>query len=259
MPTNIRKSSAPITGYPAVYFDKSAFESLIWDKGYKVILYDAIQCPCKNTRSTNLSSCQNCLGLGWVYINPIETIGIITALNKDTKYKYWSPEIKGTIALTLRDTERLSFMDKVILKDKTSIMSEIQNVREVGSQKFIFASYPVNTISNIFIFNGSTNPLIRVTSLQYSISEDNPYVIKLNESIEFPEGFNGVISIDYKHNIQYNVVDIPHDIRTSTKINSGGKNEYQELPIQAICQKSAYITGDSPKYDGLGIQENSFL
>lgn len=244
---------------PRVDFNKSQFETLIWNKGYKVIKYDAVQCPCQNTQSTNLSGCENCLGLGWVYINPLETLGIITAINLNTKYKYWSPEFKGTVALTLRDIERVSFMDKIILKDKTSILSEIKEVRDNAGQKFIFTSYPVNSINSIFLFDGVTNPLKRLTSLEYSISADNPYVVKLAAGITYPDDFNDVVSIDYNHNIQYNVVDIPHDVRSSLKINSNGKNESQELPIQAICQKSHYITGDSPKYDGAGIQDNSYL
>lgn len=491
--TSIRKSAPPNSiGQPRVDFIKPAFDSLIWDKGYKIIVYDAIECPCKSGNTTNLSNCSNCLGLGWVFINPLETIGIITAINKDTQYKYWSPEFKGTVAVTLRDIERLSFMDKIILKNEVSILSEVRSVRSeeitipqpeykgkygalynryavmdtrnicsegwhipsksevqiLGSyfgndvgyftisggaladtdiyywdditpftniskfnargngfrfggsfiniknsfqcwvttdeqggyktfsiqsgfsdfyynggyvdqshgsglrpvkdsttlsngesgtytgndgkvypticigtqewlaenlnetkfrtgdwihgydngvytpipdgdwaaleteamcyfnddetnggefnivqipipQKFIFTSYPVNRVNSIFIFNGASNPLILLSPEDYEVSPANPYVVKLNH--EFDEDFNNVVSIDYNHNIQYNVVDLPHDVRSSTKMNNMGRNEVLKLPIQAIAQKSHYITGDSPKYDGTGIQDNSYL
>lgn len=256
----IRQATPPnLTGVPRTSFVKNNFDSSVWSFGYDVLLYDAIECPCKQSGSTNLSTCQNCLGLGWVFINPIQTKAIITALNKDTTYKYWSPEFKGTIAVTLRDTERLSFMDKIVLKGNTSVLSEVRPVQDTGTQKFIFTSYPVNSINSIFIFNGDSSPLLRLTSADYSISPDNPYVVKLSSGITYPTSFNGVVSIDYNHNVQYNVVDIPHDIRMSTKIDANGKNQKLELPIQAIAQKSHYINGDSPKYDGTGIQDNSFL
>jgi hypothetical protein len=98
-----------------------------------------------------------------------------------------------------------------------------------------------------------------LTPDKYSISADNPYVLKLDTSITYPTNFNGVLSIDYDHKIQYNVVDIPHDVRTTTYINDNGQNQMQEMPVSAVCQKSQYLTGDSPFYDGLGLQDNSYL
>lgn len=257
---SIRQAAPANTiGVPRTSFVKNNFDSLLWNMGYDIIYYHAVECPCKREGSVNLVDCQNCLGLGWVFINPLQTKAIITSINKNTEYKYWSPEFKGTVAATLRDIERLAYMDKLVLKDKTSILSEIRPVRESGAQKFIFTSYPVDSISSIFLFSSSTTALIKLTTAQYSISTSNPYVVKLDAGIIYPAGFNDVVSIDYEHKIQYNVIDIPHDVRDSTKINTNGKNEIVKLPIQAICQKSHYITGESPKYDGTGIKDNSFL
>jgi len=245
-------------GIPNVGFNKQAFDATLWNKGYDVIHYDAIECPCKQSGSTNITSCQNCLGLGWVFINPIQTKAILTSLNTNTQFKYWSPEFKGTVAATLMDVDRLSFMDKLVLKSETSVLSEIRPVQDTAGQKFLFTSYPVNSINSIFLFNGETSPLTRLQSTDYSISADNPYVIKLSAGITYPANFNNVVSIDYYHNVQYNVVDLPHNIRSSMKIDKNGKMEDIKLPVQAICQLSHYVNGDSPKYDGTGIQDNSY-
>lgn len=256
----IRRSAPPNTiGSTRVDFVKNNFDNAVWLKGYDATLYDAIECPCKQEGTTNLSNCTNCLGLGWVFINPLKTKGIITSVNKDTKYKYWSPEFKGTVAVTLRDTERLSFMDKIVLDNEVSTMSEVRPVRETAGQKFIFTSYPVDKINSIFIFNGANNPLLHISSSDYNIKTENNYVVELSDNISFPVDFNGVVTIDYDHKVQYNVVDIPHDIRSSTQVALTGKNEKQKLPIQAIAQRSHYVTGDSPKYDGTGTQDNSYL
>lgn len=257
--TNIRQTPPNLVGVPKTDFNKQFFDGSVWNFGYDITKYDAIQCPCRANGSDHLSNCQNCLGLGWVYINPLDTKAILTSININTKYKYWSPEFKGTVSATFMDINKISFMDKIVLKKKYSVLSEVRPVKVTGTQKFIFTSYPVNSINSIFLFKGSSNALTRLTSDLYSISEDNPYVIKLSSSIAYPTSFNNVVSIDYKYNIQYNVVDIPHDIRASTKIESTGKNTTQDLPIQAICQLSHYITGDSPKYDGSGIKDNSYL
>lgn len=262
--SNIRQQAPPaFNGQPQASFVKNDFDNLLFDKGYNVIVYDAVECPCKMQGSTNLSGCQNCLGLGWVFINPIETKAIITSINKDTKYKFWSPEFKGTVAATLRDINKLSFMDKIILKDRYSVMSEVRPVRSVVvggmTQKFVFTSYPITNVNHVFLYVDETHPLVRLTPDQYTISTDNPYVLKLSSSITYPTGFNGVISVDYDHRIQYNVVDIPHDVRTTTYVNENGQNKMQEMPVSAVLQKSQYVTGDSPIYDGLGLIDNSYL
>lgn len=256
---SIRQSTPPnLLSQPKIEFNKNDFDATIWNKGYPVIHYDAIECPCKGDTAPKVD-CQNCLGLGWVFINPIETRGIVTSINTNTQYKYWSPELKGTIALTFRDVERLSFMDKVVFKDKYSVFSEVKKVRNSGTQAFVFASYPISDINILFAYKSVSEPLIRLQESEYSLSSDNPYVIKLNPVGGFAEDFNGYVSIDYKYEMQYNVVDLPHELRSSVAVDNNGKQVHFDLPVQAICQKSHYINGDSPKYDGTGVQDNSFL
>lgn len=245
-------------GTPRVDFKANDFETLIWDKGYDVLVYKGVRCPCNKGREGALSTCQNCLGLGWVFINPLHTKAIITSINKNTKYKYWSPELTGTVAVTLRNSERLSNMDKIVLSDRTSVYSELlQEMEESGGQKFVFTSYPISSIEEVFLFNNTDSKLKKVSDSEYSISGGNPYVLKLN-ILEYPENFNDIVSVRYKHNIQYNVVDLPHDVRFSIELDPNGKNQPLELPIQAIAQKSEFLTGDSVKYDGTGILDNSY-
>jgi len=184
----------------------------------------------------------------------------MSSINYNNQFKYWSPEMKGTAALTVRDTERLSFMDKVIMDEKFAVMSEVRDVRYSGNQAFIFTSYPVIDINMLFLFDSASEPLIRLQAGEYSVSADNPYVIKLNPTGGFATGFNGHVSVDYKHKMQYNVVDLPHELRASVRFDRvTGKKEDFDLPVQAICQKSHYVNGDSPMYSGTGVQDNSFL
>lgn len=258
--TSIRTATKPNNiGVGRVDFVAFEYDNLIFEKGYPVIVYEAVRCPCNDNKEGGLSGCQNCLGLGWTFINPIKTKAIITSINKDTKYKYWSAELMGTVALTVRDSDRLSAMDKVVLKDRTSIYSELRDLRTaVDSQKFIFTTYPVNEVVSIFLFEDIDEPLIKLDVDEYLVSTTNTYVVKLNTT-KYPTGYNGTVSIKYKHNIQYNVTDLPHDVRFSTTINKNGKEIELPLPVQAIAVKSEFLTGDSPKYDGSGVLDNSYL
>lgn len=128
---SIRQSTPPnLIGQPDnKLFRKNDFDSLIWLKGYSVIIEQAIACPCRGKSGSALPTCQNCLGLGWVFVNPVETKALITSINVNTKFKEWSPELTGTVQITVRDEDRLSFFDKVTFKTRTSILSEVKPVQ----------------------------------------------------------------------------------------------------------------------------------
>ena len=258
---SIRTASKPNTiGYPRVDFNQNDFDVLIFNKGYNVKIYEGVRCPCNNDKEGALSNCENCLGLGWTFINPIKTKAIITSVNKDTKYKYWSPEMIGTVAVTLRNQDRVATMDKIELLDQLSILSELRERRlnTTDSQYFIFTSYPIREVISVHLFNGVSTALTKIASSDYEISTDNPYVLKLNIDT-YPAGFNGTVSIRYKHYLQYGVVDLPHDMRYSSKLNVNGKEETITLPVQAIARKSKYMNSNSIEYDGTGIIDNSYL
>ena len=119
---------------PVVKFRREAFEATIWTKGYRVYVEKAVRCPCEGQIKNALSSCTNCHGVGYFFINPIETMALTTSINRDTVYKEWSPELIGNISISLRDdlTENLSFYDKITFMDKHGFHSEILTVRNTG-------------------------------------------------------------------------------------------------------------------------------
>lgn len=238
-----------LIGQPTVpLFKKESFDALIWNKGYEVILEQAIACPCRGKSGSNQTTCQNCLGLGWVFVNPVSTRAIVSSINYSTKYKNWSPELTGTISITLMDENRVSYFDKITFKSRTSILSEVREVKQHSDLHYIcFTSYRIKKINNIFIYNGPTNKLIKIPVEHYSI-KDNRNVIDFTEEFTLPS--NGVISIDYEHELSYNVYDIPHDLRSAFVINDQGKNTEHNLPIQAIARKTHLIFGESFKYNG---------
>lgn len=259
MAKNILQSTSPnLIGEPNTeLLDQNSFSALIWNKGYDVIIEQAISCPCKGETGNNQSTCQNCLGFGWVFIDPLQTKAILTGINRETKYRNWSPELLGTIAVTVRESERLSFMDKITLPDHSSIMSESQVMRTVGGQSFIFCSYPPKTINHIFYWKSNTEKLVRLPSSAYSISENNPYIILIDNSYTFESGFNGALSVDYKHDIQYHVIDLPHDFRAVHVPDLNGIQQENALPMQAIARRTHYVIDQPTTLAGDNIFDNS--
>jgi hypothetical protein len=101
-------------------FNRSDFETLIAQKGRKVIIEKSLQCPCKGKSTNQQSNCRNCGGTGWVFINPVETRLILQGMNITPNYKAWSEEITGDLKVTASDTEGLTFMDRITVEDGKS-------------------------------------------------------------------------------------------------------------------------------------------
>lgn len=255
----ITRSTTPnLLGQPDnKLFKKDAYDAVIWQKGYFVILEQAVACPCRGKSGEAKPTCQNCMGYGWVFINPIQTKAIITSINYNTKFKEWSPELIGTISVTFRDIEKLSFLDKVTLRDRTSVISEVKPVINNGEIKFIFCSYKVKTINFILVFSGDNNKLIKLTADDFEVSQTNNFVVIIKDSAPLPLDFNGVVSIDYEFNPSYNIVDIPHDIRASFISNNKGQLEEIVLPVQGVARRSHIILGEPSNYAGNNLLNNN--
>jgi hypothetical protein len=262
--TVVRSQTPPSqTGTPFVNLvNQDAFNTLLWQKGYDVLLEEAIRCPCKGISSDGKPSCLNCLGMGWVFVNPIKTKAIITSINKVTQYKDWSEEMRGTAAMTFMNADRIGFMDKVTFSNNYSTFSEILEVRTVGVtpnvKKIVFCSYQPHAIKSIFMYAGSSTKLRKLLTTEYSISTTNPYVIELNLS-SYPTGYNQCISISYSHHISYNVLDLPHDVRITVEQNNNGFKEKRDMPIQTIARKSHFMIGIPTAYDSNNLLDNSWL
>jgi len=258
-----RTQTPPNTnGYPMVdIFVKEDFDQALWANGYDVDLYEAVACPCKGTSSDHKSTCSNCLGTGWIFINPINTKAFLTSINKSTKYKDWSPEFIGTIACTFMRVNRLSFMDKIVLNKNFGMMSELLNVHNSSDttfDNFAFSTYGMVEIRSVFLFENENNKLIKLSDADYRISAANNYVLEL-KSDHFPIGFNGKVSVSYKHKATYNVLDIPHDMRITKSYTNNGKRVDEEMPVQAVARKAQYELGKASNYEGNNIKDNSYL
>lgn len=246
---------------PSPFFRKNDFESAIWKLGYTIEISKAVKCPCQTNNNAPLPDCTNCNGLGWFWINPIETKGIIHSINLNTKYKEWGESLLGTASLTVMDNTRLSYMDRVIIKnspnlDNKVLYSEVLTLRGSVGSEWVFLSYkPIDLIS-VHIFQGSDQPLYFLDAACYSIAEENGYVLKFDFDFSSIDNFNGVVTILYANQLQYHVLDIPHDIRNSMYIDKNGKESQIVLPVNAIIRKANNVF-DIKDRQGNGIQDNS--
>lgn len=259
-----------LTYQPVVEFRPDDLNSAIWVKGYLIRIDKSHRCPCESKDGISLSSCQNCQGTGYFYFNAIDTMGLVTGINKNTQFKEWSVENIGTISLSVRDMEtnteeKIAFYDRVTLlqrrADQAKVFgfhTEVLELRDgrLDEQnepiKFVFMAYSVQEIIDVFYFDSPTTPLVRFEGA--IIKNGNKYVI---EFPGLPVVTNRMVSVRYKHDIQYHVIDIPHEVRHSTTKNSDGRLETTTLPINAICRRAHLVQVQRTNFDGTGIIDNT--
>jgi hypothetical protein len=251
----LQSPSSGLSNFRPEFF-KSEFDQAIQAKGYDVEIMRALRCPCHGKESA-LPDCQNCFGTGYFYVNAIHTKALITGINFTDKYKSWSQELLGTMAVTVRDIDKanLSYYDRISFRNEISYFSENLPIRydDMG-QPFVFTTYKPVQVLAMYLFEASNKPLIKTD--KGHVSDVNSYCIILDMEIDaLPE--NGFVSVYYKHNPEYHVIDLPHEIRASwvTDKKSGQLNKI-ELPVQAIVRRSHLIAMEKPNFDGSGVIYN---
>ena len=249
----ITKSSESTIGYLRLDFDKGQFDALIENKGYPIVWERAIPCPCScQGESANKTSCKNCAGTSWVFINPLEIKGLITSINKDTKYKEWSVELLGTFAVTVNSKHRLNFMDRVTVLGSRTIHSETIRVKRSSEKTFIRTIYPIIEIVDVFKFEDVYKKL---KLLQFEVD----YTFSGNQ-IQFLGNikFDDTITVTYLHQLQYHILDLNHDVRNTVVLNNYSQEQTKELPISAIARRT-HIVINSYEFNGDEIFNNSYL
>lgn len=230
---------------PIADFNLDYFNTLVFTKGLEVIHERALICPCKQKGNGHLSDCKNCLGTGWIFIEPKRSRMIIHSINMDTKYKGWSEEKIGTISVTSRSDEQFAFMDRITIEESEVILSQMMYPFELSGEVLGKTIYGVEEILNFYKFENSGVALKPIVD-HYSFYNDEKNVIKFDSGVVADD----CLSITYKHKIQYHIIDLVHEMRKSL-IYTGGKFEEIFLPVNAIARRSHYILDSDNVYGTL--------
>ena len=87
---------------PRVTWRVGDFNELISAHGYDALLDRAMKCPCVD-RSTSqaLSTCRNCLGRGWFFVDRRHTVVVAQRMDNKKRYGEWGEINRGTASLTI--------------------------------------------------------------------------------------------------------------------------------------------------------------
>ena len=253
----------PASMSPHVGWNVNKFETLIQTQGYDAFIDRALRCPCVDKATGQaLSTCKNCLGRGWFFVDRTETRLIAQHMDSKKRYENWSEVNRGTASITTKGIDKLGFMDKIILTQLEEFYSEI--IRPIYFQGEIIA-YPVYEplkVTDMFLFASDNEKLINI--------KDDEYVIDGNK-IVFDLGIQDKISIDdmnvknkseipisisirYSHFPVYHVIDVNRELMKvrESRFCSYNDEKLRQMPINVLARKAHYL------FDAQKFGEESF-
>ena len=245
----------PASLNPRVGWNVDSFEGLIQTQGYDALIDRALRCPCCEKASGQaLSTCRNCGGRGWFFVDRTETRVIAQHMDSKKRFDDWSQVNRGTASITTRGIDKLGFMDRIILTQLEEWFSETLYPAPYDGQLVAYPIYEPLEISNMFLFGSDSEPLIPVTPEYYSVvgnkivfSEDILNLIDVEEmNITDPEVVPFHITIRYSHFPVYHVIDVNRELmrvregRACCGSQSGDFN-LRQMPINVLARKAHYI------------------
>lgn len=246
-----------------VGWDVNNFETLIQTQGYDAFIDRALRCPCVDKATGQaLSTCKNCLGRGWFFIDRTETRLIAQHMDSKKRYENWSEVNRGTASITTKGIDKLGFMDRVILMQLEEFYSEI--IRPIFYQGEIIA-YPIYEpleITNMFLFSSDDEKLVPIMPDEYTVDK-NKIVFSLgiqdkiaisDMNIKAKSEIPISISIRYSHYPVYHVIDINRELMKvrESKFCSFDDEKLRQMPINVLARKAHYI------FDAQKFGEESF-
>lgn len=238
------------------------FEGLIQSQGYDAFIDRALRCPCVDKATGQaLSTCRNCLGRGWFFVDRTETRIIAQHMDSKKRYENWSEINRGTASITTKGVDKLGFMDRIILTQLEEFYSEI--IRPVYFQGEIIA-YPVYeplNITNMFLFTSDNERLVSIKKDEYVIDKNKIVFdlgiqdkILVDMNIKNKSEMPISISIRYSHFPVYHVIDVNRELMRvrENKFCSYDDEKLRQMPINVLARKAHYI------FDAQKFGEESF-
>lgn len=234
-------------------FELSKFENLLQEKGVRVLIEKALQCPCKTQSHNNLSTCQNCGGTGYIFVNKKESIMALYSMPAKIDIEQFTMITKGTVAFSCRDDEHLAYMDKITRIDGRAIYNQVLELKTKGGIHFCKSVYEIKNIQYIGFYTGDTTVLRQLSETEYTIDRN---FIKLTDTAVLPDTDVITLTIRYEHAPVFHVQDFTREDMDNWKIDNLGA-KLQRLPIAGMAKKAEYVFGQTDM-EGYGILDNSY-
>lgn len=232
------------------YVDR--FENLIQTQGYDAYIDRALRCPCadRNTGQA-LSTCKNCGGKGWIFVDRTETRLIAQHMDSKIKYQEWSQVNLGTASFTTRGVDKMGFMDRIVLYQLEEYFSEILRPIYYSGEIVAYPIYEPLKITNMYLFVSDAEKLVPITPDMYVVDgnkitfdlglQDLIHISDVNvrSKSEIPI----TISIRYSHYPVYHVIDVNRELMKVRENKFCGLSDdvLRQMPINVTARKAHFI------------------
>lgn len=245
---------------PKVGWDVERFEKLIQSQGYDAFIDRALRCPCVDKATGQaLSTCRNCLGRGWFFVDRHETRVIAQYMDNKKRYENWGEVNRGTASITTKGIDKLGFMDRIILTQLESYYSEILNPIIFDNELIAYPVYEPLFVTNIFLFVGDSTKLEPIPEDMYKIDKNKIVFDQSLLSIIPVEDVNQnqpnmSVTIRYSHFPVYHVIDANRELMKvrESRFCSYDDESLRQMPINVLARKAHYI------FDAQKFGEESF-
>lgn len=251
----ITSKTPPSTSIPKPAWLVEHFDSLIYNMGYDAYIEKALRCPCCDKATGQaLSTCHNCLGRGWFFVDKRQTRVVAQSMENQRRNSQTGEINRGNARITARASDKLGFMDRVMLLDLTAWYTELLNPIEYEDELIAYPVYEPLEISNIYLYGGDNVKLIPLTPNQYEISGNKIIFDKSLEELVPAEDMNQkfpemTISIRYSYHPVYHIIDANREL---TKVREKGcsfsDDNLRQVPMLYVGRKAHYIF-DAQKFN----------
>lgn len=241
---------------PRVDFDLDRFDTLVGQKGVDVLVERALQCPCKTRAINQLSSCRNCGGTGWIFVNARRSRFVLQSMNFQNKEEVWSRLVHGVVKITAPAEEELAFMDRITRLNANSLFSEIVEFEEWNGEIYGFLTYIPKRLDYVGIYLNTNDPL-RNYSIQDIEIIGNRLILKNTTDLpSFDKSKPLTATILYVHAPTFNIIEHQREVVDNYKWNGKGEN-LQYLPTLALARRTQDLE-DMNKLRQGSLNDNSF-
>jgi len=217
---------------PRADFKPESFDTLIKQKGYRMIWEQGMFCSCYLPDSGQPDyNCTICKGKGYVYFNPTETRALVTSISGRKEQDHIGLSELGAAYLTPLSTDNVGFRDRFTFLDFTMKYSELIPKRSPGTNDIL--RYPAKDMICLRHLGH-----VFKRGIDFNLSRDGTEIEWLTQAL--PEGTQ--YSVLYDTASVYIAINPIHELRgTYTMYKQGGQEQFVRLPKQFQIKREDFL------------------
>jgi len=187
-----------------------------------------------------LSTCKNCGGTGWVFVNKRNSRLVLQGVGVKTVEEIWTQIASGMVTISYPPEEDFAYMDRITRLNQTAIFSEVIDFDTYLDANFGFVTYQPIKIDYIALYQSDELGFMQLTSDQYTVV-NNKITLLIDDLPDFDKIETPLTAtIRYSHHPTFNVIEISREPIDNFKWSAKGEM-LQELPGKAIARRTHNI------------------